>query len=354
MKKLRVAIVGQGRSGYGIHGHYFKSELNDKYEVVAVVDRLESRREKAKKDWDCDVYASHEELYARDDIDLVVNSTFSFMHKDVTKDLLSHGFNVVCEKPFVKSYEDGQELINLAKKNGVMVNVFQQSRFAPYYRKIKEIIASGVLGEPIQYSISFSGFNRRWDWQTSLAYMGGNVRNTGPHPLDQAMDILGFPEECNVFSSLGRVNTYGDAEDYAKIVLTVPGKPLVDVEISSCNPYSDFTYKIHCKNGGLKATQSDIEYKYYDLKSAPEQHQILDPLTGEDGEPAYCSDKLEWTEEKIHVEGSAFMEGTSTYYTMIYDYLVNGKPMEITPEQVLTQLKVIDKIHAQNPLTMKE
>ena len=38
---------------------------------------------------------------------------------------------------------------------------------------------------------------------------------------------------------------------------------------------------------------------------------------------------------------------------MIYDYLVNGKEMEITPYQVLKQLKVIDLVHAQNPLTIK-
>ena len=44
MKKLRVAIIGQGRSGRDIHGAFFRSENNDKYEVVAVVDALAGRR----------------------------------------------------------------------------------------------------------------------------------------------------------------------------------------------------------------------------------------------------------------------------------------------------------------------
>ena len=39
---------------------------------------------------------------------------------------------------------------------------------------------------------------------------------------------------------------------------------------------------------------------------------------------------------------------------MIYDPLTAGKPMAITPQQVLCQLKVIDLIHAQNPLSVKE
>ncbi len=38
MKKLNVAIIGQGRSGRDIHGVFFKGELNTKYNVVAIVD----------------------------------------------------------------------------------------------------------------------------------------------------------------------------------------------------------------------------------------------------------------------------------------------------------------------------
>lgn len=44
MKKLRVAIIGQGRSGRNIHGAYFLSELNEKFEVVACVDEIPLRR----------------------------------------------------------------------------------------------------------------------------------------------------------------------------------------------------------------------------------------------------------------------------------------------------------------------
>ena len=43
---------------------------------------------------------------------------------------------------------------------------------------------------PIVIFISFSGFSRRWDWQTSQRWYGGSLRNTGPHPLEQALDIL--------------------------------------------------------------------------------------------------------------------------------------------------------------------
>ena len=41
MKKLNVAIIGQGRSGRDIHGAFFKSEFNEKFNVIAVVELLE-------------------------------------------------------------------------------------------------------------------------------------------------------------------------------------------------------------------------------------------------------------------------------------------------------------------------
>lgn len=55
MKKLNIAIIGQGRSGRDIHGAFFKSDLNTKYNVIAIVDTLEERRIRAKEEWGCDI-----------------------------------------------------------------------------------------------------------------------------------------------------------------------------------------------------------------------------------------------------------------------------------------------------------
>ncbi|MBQ8334062.1 MAG: Gfo/Idh/MocA family oxidoreductase, partial [Clostridia bacterium] len=104
MKKLNVAIIGQGRSGRDIHGKYFLTEAGrERYNVVAISDKIEARRARAKEEYEnCDVYEDYRELLARKDIDLVVNSTFSYLHYPVTMDALRHGKNVVSEKPFSK------------------------------------------------------------------------------------------------------------------------------------------------------------------------------------------------------------------------------------------------------------
>ncbi|MBO5756157.1 MAG: Gfo/Idh/MocA family oxidoreductase, partial [Clostridia bacterium] len=101
MKKLRVAIIGQGRSGRNIHGAFYLSDANSLFEVACVVDADEHRRALAANDFpQAEILSDYRELLGRKDVDLVVNASYSEMHYPISKELLEHGFNVPCEKPF--------------------------------------------------------------------------------------------------------------------------------------------------------------------------------------------------------------------------------------------------------------
>ena len=103
MKKLNLAIIGQGRSGRDIHGVYCRSERNLYYNVKYVVDADERRRNQAKDLYPgCETFADYRELFDKD-VDLVVNASFSDMHFAITKDLLEHKKNVMVEKPFARN-----------------------------------------------------------------------------------------------------------------------------------------------------------------------------------------------------------------------------------------------------------
>ena len=52
-----------------------------------------------------------------------------------------------------------------------------------------------------------------------------------------------------VYSKLDTALTSGDAEDYAKILITAPDKPLVDIEINSTDAFCDYTVKIPMSHG---------------------------------------------------------------------------------------------------------
>jgi len=106
MEKLNIAIIGQGRSGRNIHGAFYRGKENDFINVKLVVELDKDRRERALKEYPgCEVMSDWKELIGRDDIQLVVNASFSNMHYDITKELLLAGFNVLVEKPFARTYK---------------------------------------------------------------------------------------------------------------------------------------------------------------------------------------------------------------------------------------------------------
>lgn len=355
MKKLNVAVIGQGKSGRNIHGTYFLSEANEYYNVKYVVDADAFRRGAAERDFaGCKTFATYEELFAFDDIDLVVNASYSQMHYQITLDLIERGFNVLVEKPFARSRYECDHLIKRAKEKGVVLAVFQQTFHAPYYVFAKELIKSGKLGNIKEIEIRFNGFSRRWDWQTLQRNCAGSLYNTGPHPVGMALGFLDFDKNTRLaYSKLDRCLTSGDADDFAKLILTAPGKPMVDVEISAIDAYSPFNIKIQGSRGCFKSTSKAYDMTYIVDGENPERPLIETFLQDENGKPIYCSEELKKHVESGEFGGTAFDVGTSTLYKQLYYKITEGKSMEVTPEMASDIIGIVEQAHAENPMDIK-
>jgi len=350
MTILNVAIIGQGRSGRDIHGAHLSRDT-ERFKIVAVVDPLNDRRDRAEREYGCDVYSDYTQLKGRSDIDLVVNSAPSRFHVPITLDLLNSGFNVLCEKPFAPTAADVDRLIEASTRAGKLLAVFQQSRYAPYFSKIKDVITSGVLGDVVQISIAFNGFSRRYDWQTLTSEIGGNLHNTGPHPLDQALQLFGGNDMPQVHCIMRNTISCGDADDHTLLLLTGEGRPIVHLEISSCCAFASPTYQLYGTRGGLKGDAQRLEWKYFDPDETPELNLIREPISKPDGTPSYCTDTLKWiTEEWIAPAGPGLFEFMCyEYYSMLHKTIVEGAPLEITLAQVRRQITVLEECRRQNP-----
>ena len=355
MKKMRVAIIGQGRSGRDIHGAFFKRDESDFCEVVCIVEADDKRRARAAEEFNCETVADYTELFGRNDIDLVVNASYSQMHYAISKDLLRHGFNVLCEKPFGRTYFEGLDLIKTAEENGVIVTGFHQSLITPSYTNVKDIIASGKLGDVLQVSLKYNGFARRWDWQTLQACVAGGLYNSGPHPVGQALDLLGWDDNVRVaYSRLDTALTSGDSDDYAKVILEAPGKPVIDIEVISQDAYADYAFKVIGTKGTLVSTHSKYKLKYIDdFSKYPERPVVKTFIQNEKGLPAYCGEKLDFIEEEEEIVGTSFGVAVVNFYKMLYATIMNGEELVIKPEMAAKVISVIETCHAQNPLPVK-
>jgi len=355
---IRVAILGQGRSGRDIHGDCL-SKLAE-YKIVAVCDIDESRRARAIAEYGCEAVADYQSLFGREDIDLIINALPSPLHAPVTLEFLQHGQSVQVEKPAAATAAELDQLVLTANSTNAGLYFFQNSRFLPWFIKTREILDSGILGRPIEYTFRINGFARRWDWQTLQCMNAGGLRNTGPHVMDQAVVLMNNTAMPEIFAHFATVNVWGDANDFAKVIMRVPGGPIFDIEISSCDRFPGPALVLQAEHGGLCATNNTVTYHYYDHKNAPEQKLIRTPLCQADGTPAYCREELNWTEKTIDLKSNVVAIGgaggqpsdmpVTMLYQKLYAHIREGAPYEITAAQVRQQIAITDECHRLFPL----
>ncbi|WP_308639650.1 Gfo/Idh/MocA family protein [Paenibacillus silvisoli] len=349
---LKVGIIGQGRSGRDIHGRAL-TQFPEHFQIAAVADSIPERQRLAEQEFGCRAYATWQEMVASETLDLVVNASPSHLHVPISLELLNRGFNVLCEKPLARTSAEVDQLIEASERNGKLLAVFQQSRFLPAYVRIREIIESGVLGRIVQLDFTSNRFARRWDWQTLQRNNGGSLLNLGSHVLDQALQLFGNDVMPGVTCLMDRANTYGDAEDYVKIILQGEGRPTVDIEVSSCSLFPGDMFVIQGTNGGLRGNNERLEWKYFKPEEAPVQQLTTEPLVDQNGLPAYCRETLNWYSDSWEL---SLPNGKEDYpymaeqlYGRLHKSIVEGTPLEITPHQVRQQLAVIEECRRQNP-----
>jgi predicted dehydrogenase len=142
-------------------------------------------------------YGSYEELVADSKVDAIYVATPHPAHKDNVILALNAGKPVLCEKPFAVNALEAQQMVDVAAKNSVALMEAMWARFLPHYAKVREIIASGVLGKI--HTIHADHGQRLADQniprlvEPSLA--GGALLDLGIYPVSFAHMVLGNPSK---------------------------------------------------------------------------------------------------------------------------------------------------------------
>ncbi len=358
---IRVGIAGQGRSGYSIHAACLR-EATERYRITAVADQIAERRRDAEREFGARAYSDYHELLRQGGFDVFVNALPSPLHVPATIEALQAGYHVVCEKPMAATVRELDRMETVARESGRLLAPFQNNRFQPFFIKIQEVLASGVLGQIISIRSEWGHFSRRWDWQTFQCNMGGALFNTGPHAIDQALMLFDATRMPEVFCRMSCHNTLGgDADDLCAISLHGPNAPLVEIILSGYNayPYRDM-YSISGTLGGLTASWDAVQWKYYDPAQAPKQ-EIWTPWSLN---RQYPSEKLPWVEQSWKLDQAqvtasvgytlkSLPSGPAMIYANLHDMLVHDAQPLITIAQIRRQIAVIEECHRQNPLPVK-
>ena len=336
--RVRVGIAGMGRSGWDIHARTF-ARLADKYNVAAVFDPIEERRLQAVHKFSCRAYSDFDSLIGDDQVELIVVATPSYLHAPMTIKALEAGKMVVCEKPMATTLAEADQMIEARKSTGSLLTVFQNRRYDADFLKVKEVIESEKLGRIILVKIPSHSFGRRWDWQTLKKFGGGELRNNGPHAIDQALQLFG-EKEPEVFCDLQRTLTLGDTEDHVKIVLKGSGSPTIDIEVTRASAYPQNRWLIMGTRGGLKGSPSSLEWRYFDPKDLPPRQVAAEPTP----DRSYNREEIPWKEETWQASED-YMSGALAFHRALYRTLRHGAPLEVTPESVRRVMRIIERCY---------
>ncbi len=141
-----IGIIGAGGIVNGAHlPAYRQAGLN----IKAICDVNADAVQKTQERWGIpDGYTDYRQMIARKDIDIIDIAIPNDGRVAIVHEAVQAGKHILIQKPFAHHYEQAAEMVRLAEQAKVKLAVNQNARYAPFYRKTKEIIDSGALGTP--------------------------------------------------------------------------------------------------------------------------------------------------------------------------------------------------------------
>ncbi len=128
MKKLKIAVIGAGRLG-GFHAQ--KLAKMPEEELTAIVDPMPANRQRVAAECRCPAFADYRDLLGR--IDAAVIAAPTACHYQLAKDFLESNTHLLVEKPLCLNSREADELVALAQKRNLVLQVGHVERFNPAF-----------------------------------------------------------------------------------------------------------------------------------------------------------------------------------------------------------------------------
>jgi len=191
-------------------------------EIVALCDRHPERRDPIVKRFGIpQTFDDFEAMLDEADLDFVDICTRPYSHAPLTKLAADRGHPVLCQKPFCQSLTEAQEVVEYCDRAGVQLMINENFRWQAWYRKTKELLDFGELGEPFvanihrRLRVSLPKFDHRQAYMKDMPRWA--VYEVGVHYLDTFRFLFGEPDV--IFCRLHHVSPYIKGEDVEIITL---------------------------------------------------------------------------------------------------------------------------------------
>lgn len=247
-----TAAVRVGLVGYGYAGQTFHAPLIASVPGLRLAGFASSDAAKVARDWPgLPVEADPVRLCARDDIDLVVIASPNDSHHPLALAALQAGKHVVVDKPFTVTLAQAQQLQAVARERRRVLSVFHNRRWDGDFLTLRALLAGGELGRVVELESRFDRFRplvrQRWREQSPVG--GGLWFDLGPHLLDQALQLFGWPQSLRV--DLARQRDGAVNDDAFDARLAYPGGLAVTLRASALTALPGPRFAVHGTRGSF-------------------------------------------------------------------------------------------------------
>src|SRR5260370_3006881 len=190
---IDAAVVGFGLGGRAFHAPIIHAVPG--LRLAAIVQR---HGDDAKKIYpDAKIVRNLDELLAVKSISLIAIATPNETHFPFAKKCLEARRHVVVDKPFTTTLAEARELVEIARRNGRMLTVYQERRCDGDFRTVQELLAKGTVGKIVRFESAFDRCRpqvRTYSWKEEPKPRSAEFFDLAPHLIDQTLLLSGPPE----------------------------------------------------------------------------------------------------------------------------------------------------------------
>lgn len=203
MTRFKVGIIGCGRpwkaegaTGFGMgHRHAAGYEASPDAEIVAAADIKRENLEAFCEEHEVpNGYLDADEMFAQEDLDIVSICVWPHLHAPMTFKAAEAGVQAIhCEKPMTLTFGDAKRMVEVCDANDVMLTFNHQRRFGKPFRRAKELLDEGAIGELERieaFTVNLYDWGTHWfdmmffyNDETPVEWVIGQVDARGGRPI---------------------------------------------------------------------------------------------------------------------------------------------------------------------------
>ena len=327
---INTAVVGYGYAGRCFHSYLIG--LAEGLNLYAVASRDPERRKVAEKEHDVKTYAHIDDLLKDEHVDLVVVATPHDTHAELAIKTMDAGKHVVTDKAMCVKASEAEAMIEAARRNDVMLSIFQNRRWDWDYSTVKKVIADGLIGEPYYFESSIMRYGRPDGWRAFKAKSGGILYDWGAHLIDQMLQLV-QAEVDRVYCEIQYRGWDIDIGSYGKLLVHFKNDVLFQIELGNLAKVGKPRWYVLGETGGL------IKYGL-DPQEGPMARGNIDAAE----EDPDCRAKVYTEAQGVDSEQVIDSVRTSwkSYYRNISDVLNHGAELAVKPEEIRRVMYVFE------------